>query len=220
MFAPIAPMIGAFQNIPLPMLDQIGNLLQQAAHLDWMEIFEALKEQDAGTFSVSKLYDFDSQAIDREYGVCPLPLYEFETTDWSLFEAGKDIDEIQARLKALDIFQYFFPPPDQLALALAERGVTHKPEIMEILNGSSEVGHPLGASELVSSTIDIPNLIDALAERKYVAEIQQDISVTKAGRRERTKIRTKPRESVVSKLLNRFKITLKVNISTKDIWPR
>jgi hypothetical protein len=143
MFAPIAPMIGAFQNIPLPMLDQIGNLLQQAAHLDWMEIFEALKEQDAGTFSVSKLYDFDSQAIDREYGVCPLPLYEFETTDWSLFEAGKDIDEIQARLKALDIFQYFFPPPDQLALALAERGVTHKPEIMEILNGSSEVGHPL-----------------------------------------------------------------------------
>jgi hypothetical protein len=95
-----------------------------------------------------------------------------------------------------------------------------KPEIMEILNGSSEVGHPLGASELVSSTIDIPNLIDALAERKYVAEIEQDISVTKAGRRERTKIRTKPRESVVSKLLNRFKITLKANISTKDIWPR
>jgi hypothetical protein len=55
--------------------------------------------------------------------------------------------------------------------------------------------------------------------RHYVTDVDHLIKVTAEGTTARTKIRATPRESVISKLLNRFKFEVKVNIraSTKDL---
>jgi hypothetical protein len=127
-FSMVGRMAKAVQHIPLPALTHAGALLQQASLINWSQVLETLKQsggakQLVGSISLAKLYEFDSTAIDRAYGVCPVPLYQLEEKDWDLFLEGRRIDEVQEKLKSLNIFQYFFPPPDQLALAVAERGI-------------------------------------------------------------------------------------------------
>jgi hypothetical protein len=73
--------------------------------------------------------------------------------------------------------------------------------------------------ELISSARDIREVIDSLSDRHFVTDVDHLIKVTAEGTMARTKIRATPRESVISKLLNRFKFEVKVNIrgSTKDL---
>jgi hypothetical protein len=207
----------AISNVQIPVLSHIGTLVEQASHIDWVQVSEALKSE--GEISLSHLYEYDSAAIDREYGVCPIPLYEMTENDWELFLGGTHIDEMRERLKALNILQYFFPAADQLALGLAERGVADRRSITEIVDAAPSQGHPFGEMELISSAGDIREVIDSLSDRHYVTDIDHLIKVTAEGTMARTKIRATPRESVISKLLNRFKFEAKVNIraSTKDL---
>jgi hypothetical protein len=126
--AVIGSMANAFKNVPMPILSYIGALIQQATHIDWIQVFEALKEGGNSQISLTQLYEYDGSAIDRQYGVCPIPLYQLTETDWELILSGVRNEDIQQRLKELNIFQYFFPAPDQLALGVAERGVTDRKE--------------------------------------------------------------------------------------------
>jgi hypothetical protein len=222
MLAPASTMLTAMHKLPLPVLDQLGSLVQQVSTLNWPEVFAALKPDSLRSgLSFTSLYNFDSQAIDVCHGICHLPLYSFDDRDWGLFEDGKDLGEVQASLKRLNIFQYFFPPPDQLALAVTERGVTNRADIVEIVSKSHEAGHPHGEPELVPADVSIVDLVDALTTRKYVADIERELTITKSGRKERLKIKATPREGVVLKLINRFKFDAKLHLtaSTKDLWP-
>jgi hypothetical protein len=207
----------AISNVQIPVLSHIGALVEQASHIDWVQVYEALKSE--GEISLSHVYEYDTAAIDREYGVCPIPLYEMTEKDWELFLGGTHIDEIRERLKALNILQYFFPAADQLALGLAERGVADRRSIAEIVDAAPSKGHPFGEMELISSARDIREVIDSLSDGHYVTDVDHLIKVTAEGTTARTKIRATPRESVISKLLNRFKFEAKVNIraSTKDL---
>jgi hypothetical protein len=71
--------------------------------------------------------------------------------------------------------------------------------------------------ELISSAGDIRELIDSLSNRHYVTDVDHLIKVTAEGTTARTKIRATPRESVISKLLNRFKFKVNIRASTKDL---
>jgi hypothetical protein len=81
-------------------------------------------------------------------------------------ERGKHIEEIQSRLRALNIFQYLFPPPDQLALGAAERGITKRSEITEIVASAPSLGHPYGTNELIPSADAVLEVVDLLTERR------------------------------------------------------
>jgi len=222
-FSMLDRMAKAVQRIPLPALTHAGALLQQAALINWSQVLETLKQSNdakqlVGSISLVKLYEFDSTAIDRAYGVCPVPLYQLEEKDWDLFLEGRHIDEVQEKLKSLNIFQYFFPPPDQLALAVAERGITKREEITDVVASAPAQGHPFGVNELIPTTNDIKDILDQLSESSLVSEIDHTVKLTKDGATSRLKIKSTPRESAVSKLINQFKLT--VRLSTKDIWPR
>ncbi|QDF40894.1 hypothetical protein FJN17_26835 [Bradyrhizobium symbiodeficiens] len=213
----------AIQEVPLPALSHAGALLQQASLISWQQVLQILQQTGeakrlVGDISLSRLYEFDTAAIDRAYGVCPVPLYELEETDWQLFMEGRHIDEVQERLKALNIFQYFFPPPDQLALAIAERGFTKREEITDVVASAPAQGHPFGSNELVPTLDDVKDIIDQLSERSFVNEVDHSVKLTSDGATSRLKIKATPRESAVSKLINRFRLTLR--LSSKDLWPR
>lgn len=213
----------AIKHLPFPALTHAGALLQQASLISWPQVLETLKQSgDAkemiGSISLARLYEFDSSAIDRAYGVCPVPLYELQDKDWELFLYGRHIDEMQERLKALNIFQYFFPPADQLALAIAERGIGKRGEITDVVASAPTLGHPYGTNELIPTQTDIKDIIDQLSERSFVNEIDHTVRLTSDGTTSRLKIKATPRESTASKLINRFKLT--VRLSTKDLWPK
>lgn len=213
-------MMGALKNVPFPVWSLLGSVLQQATEVDWNQVFEGLREGGDKTISFSKLHQFDAFAIDREYGVCPMPLYQLTDDDWELFLSGVRQEDIQRRLKELNIYQYFYPAPDQLVIGLVEKGVTKKHEIVAAVNSAPAQGHPLGEMELLPNNSSIANLVDQLGESHFVTEIDQSVKVTKAGTTARTKIKLTPRESLLSKLLNRIKLELTIRASTKDFTGR
>jgi hypothetical protein len=141
-----------FKNLQLPPMNQFIAFIQQAAQLDWANTLRTSSGQTV--FSLASVVSKDSMEADRAHGVCPIPLYELTERDWETFQGGTAVDEIQERLKELDIYQYFFPSPDQIALGIADRTRTSTPEaITSAIQLASEIGHPLGAPELVSGPL-------------------------------------------------------------------
>jgi hypothetical protein len=104
----VSPSGLTFQNITLPIANQILAAIHQLALLDWQAIMEGFKQHPPSPIiPLTNLLTMDSMAVDRQHGICPLPLYEFTENDWELFLSGRRIDDIEERLKALGIFQYF-----------------------------------------------------------------------------------------------------------------
>lgn len=220
LFKAIGGTFAAANVVTLPALAQIVGAIQQASTFDWQSLMRALQTQaNEVVIPLSALYRLDNAAIDRAYGICPLPLYEFVKSDWEAFLAAKDIDLIRERLKSLGIFQYFYPPADQIALGVAERGIKHRSEIVEVVNSSPSIGHPLAPSELVPSGTQIAELVDALTDRGFLTEVNQNIEVSDQGLKARVAIKTRPREGLLSKLITRFslKASLTVNADSKDL---
>jgi hypothetical protein len=155
----------------------------------------------------------DNTAIDRQHGVCPVPLYEFSSDDWELFLRGDRVDEIRQRLCELGIYQYFFPAPDQVAIGVADKGLTVRDDIIRAINECQALGHPLGESELVPAVTSIPDLLEVLNEMGYIAEGEHGIEVSPTGQTARMVLKYRPREGLISKLINRLTVNANVNLS-------
>jgi hypothetical protein len=216
----LGSILTAVKHVPLPALTHVGNLINQAALINWSEVLEAIKLGNADPtaipkISLQKAYEYDGSAIDREYGVCPVPLYKFTTADWELFLAGRHIEEIQARLRALNILQYFFPPPDQVALGATERGITKRNEIIDIVSSAPSLGHPHGPNELIPTADAVLDVVEQLAEQRFITEVDHSVQITNSGTSARLQIKATPMEGVISKLINRFKFDFRV--STRDL---
>jgi hypothetical protein len=205
--------VRALSHVPLPALSQIVDVLQQLACLDWKQFFESASEDDP-RISFAPLRDIDNMAVDRQHGICPVPLYEFQDRDWELFNTGSRVDDARERLKELGVYQYFFPPADQLALGAVDRGVINRRDIISAVESAPALGHPPGELELVDRVSDVPELLEQLEARKYVAEGEFGYEVTPAGRTERVTVRFRPREGALVKLLNRLSVN--IGISPKD----
>ncbi|WP_315825837.1 MULTISPECIES: hypothetical protein [unclassified Bradyrhizobium] len=216
----VQPAVLAFKHVTLPTLNQIMDVIQQAANLDWSGIFENLTNgNDDPTISFERLLQIDNTAIDREYGVCPVPLYEFSPVDWELFLRGDRPDEIRRRLRELDIYQYFFPAPDQVALGVTDKGLTVREDIIRAVTECQRMGHPLGDSEIVPAITSIPDLLGALGEMGYLAEGEHGVEISPIGHTTRMVLKYRPRESLISKLINRFTVNANLSASIKDLLP-
>ena len=162
------------------------------------------------------LLTFDPVAIDRIGGVCAVPLYDLGEADFELF-ARTATDEVREVLRTHHIFQYFFPPADQIALAAADRGspVTTA-SIFHQVNFAPEAGHPLAPNEIVDPRTDILDLVEALREKGLLVEGSTSAEVSQSGHLLRAEVKFRPREGVMEKL-SRI-LSIKLDVSLKDIF--
>ena len=152
---------------------------------------------------------------DRKVGLCGIPFYDFSSKDLEPFHSQNDLREIQEVLRHHEVLQYFFPSPDQLALGLIDRESNlDAPQILDHVLSAPALGHPFGVSEIISSPFSITDIVDELKERNLVVEGEIGLEITDNGQYVRSTVRFKPREGIVSKILNRFSI----NLDLKDIF--
>jgi hypothetical protein len=90
MKAILEPVSHTFKQISLqPALTQITGVIQRLGYLDWTQVLEATNVgTDSPKLSFAKLREMDNMAIDRQHGICALPLYELSENDWELFKSG------------------------------------------------------------------------------------------------------------------------------------
>jgi hypothetical protein len=151
---------------------------------------------------------------DIAVGVCPLPLYDFSSSELDLFLRNADPEAIRESLRSHDIAQYFFPAPDHLALGLVERNVTNPADITRLMATVPAEGHPFAASEFVSPDVKLAEILDALVKKNLITEGEVAFELTPAGHSIRSTVRFKPRESLLSKIISRFNVSLNL----KDLF--
>lgn len=205
----LAGSIATLDKAAMPAMPLILGLITQAAELPWSDIGKIFGETAAtGSLDLSALLATNSLEADLHAGVCPIPLYELSEEDIELFLSGKDLDAARARLRALGIHQYFFPSRDQLALGLIDQGLRASTEVAAVGDTAPVLGHPFGEAELVGRT---DNFVATLAELKaagFVAEGEFGIEITEPGKTVRGTIKVRPREGLLTKLLNRVSVSL------------
>ena len=197
----------SFGVAKLNWLAQIMQTIQQLAMVE-VELKFDPTNQSTGVFRLEKLANFDPGGLDRQLGICPIPLYEFTETDVAVLQKGDDLDEVRDVLRQRDILQFFFPSSDQLALGLVDRGLKEPTQVLNELSKAPELGHPFGDSELTSNDIEIGDTIDALQEKGFLVEGEIGLDMTKGARAVRASLRFKPREGIVSKIANNISIKL------------
>lgn len=203
--------IKTFNSLNIPTLDHVFSIVQQGAFIDWNNIIKAFGAGSDGKISISYIKNIDTMAMDRKYGICPIPLYELKEDDWNLLQKGNDIIEVQSLLKRLNIYQYFFPSPDQTALAIIDNGVKNSSQIIQHIERLPELGHPLDANELINPS-SISALLDELKNAGYIAEGELGCEISESGTTARSIVRYRPRESLFSKLFNAVKFNINFNI--------
>jgi len=193
----------------VPLMPQLLGLLTQAEQLPWREIGEIFGETTAsGSLDLSALLATDSLSADLRAGVCPIPLYEFEASDLDMFVRGDDLEAVRARLKSLEIYQYFYPSRDQLALGLVDQGLRAGADVATVGERAPDLGHPFGEAELVDRSGDFVSALAALKEAGYVAEGEFGLEMSQTGSTVRSSIKVRPREGLLTKLLNRVNVSL------------
>jgi hypothetical protein len=155
------------------------------------------------------LLNFEPTQADRLLGNCAVPLYEFSAADAEVLHRGTNIEAVRDVLRRLHLLQYFFPPPDQLMLGVAEDGVK-RTTLSRTITQSPKVGHPLGEFEVLDNSTRVEDVIDSLIERKLLVEGEIGYELSDSGHTIRAAVRFKPREGLLAKL-SRL-LSLKIDI--------
>jgi hypothetical protein len=211
-----APAFRAYSFASLSLVSVIQEAVLQLSHLQFEFPVGIDGVQGAPTIQFGPLVALDPSQVDRQSGVCFIPLYQLSDADAEIFHAGADIEAAREILKAHHVFQYFFPAPDQLALGLFESPALLSAVVADTVEKAPSLGHPFGAFELLSGGTPLVDLVDALKDRGLCAEGEIGIELTEKGKNVRAAVRFKPREGLLSKLSNVF--SLKVDLSLKDIF--
>jgi len=132
---------------------------------------------------------------------------------------GTAFDDIEASWKTRGIYQYFFPPPDQIALGLVERSAAGLSTVSSALEIAPKIGHPHGASELVNVQANASKLVEELTAVGLLVEGEMGLEMTEAGVQTRATVKFRPREGFLSKLVQRFTVNANVSVSPKDFLP-
>jgi hypothetical protein len=215
------PAVTAFKSARISAVKQVISAAQQLANLDWEKILISKDHSASGpAFSLRSLLPIDSLREDLQLGVCPIPLFELTEADWDLLLSENRIEEIEGRLAELGILQYFFPPRDQLALALADRKSGSLTDISGWVDIAPGLGHPIARSELVRDVPDTCEIIEQLVGTGLLVEGEIGYEVTPAGASQRATVKFRPREGTFSKILQSVSVKLGIDLNLKDILPK
>lgn len=209
------PVVRSWKNASLPAINQLMDIANQLVYVDWEQVLAGIRAGTTATeIDLSSVCNIDMTVVDRRCGVCPLPLFEFGEKDWELLLSGGQTEALQARLRDLDILQYFFPAPDQVALGLIDQGVRSAGNVVGAISQAVELGHPLARPELVPNLTKFSETVDCLKQSGHVVDGEYGLEVTSAGATIRANVRIRPKEGLISKLLARMNINL--SASPKD----
>jgi len=137
-----------------------------------------------------------------------------DPADAEVVQRGSDLEAIRDVMRRQQIFQFFFPSSDQLALGLVDRGLRQPSQVLDELSKAPSLGHPFGPAELTSPQLPIGETIDALQEKGLLVEGDIGLEMTGNAQSIRASVRFKPREGIVSKIANNVSIKLDL----KDIF--
>lgn len=201
----------------IDVLELSGMHQYMQAIFDINQVFEMASDKPIKS-DADKLAELISKEPDKQekvLGLCPIPIYDFSKEDFEILLSGRDIEAARVILNRLSILQYFFPPPDNLALGIIDRApIDNSRQLINQLKQVPELGHPFGDYEIVQSKTSINDMIDKLRERKLLVEGEIGFELTPEGESIRSTIRFKPREGLLSKIINRFSL----NIDLKDLF--
>jgi hypothetical protein len=199
----------------------------RTASLDLIGVCREVIQQHAESLAsdlpasyLGKLLALDPASLDRSLGICPVPLHDFSEQDVHILQMGtrSDVEAVREVLRRQGILQYFFPPPDHLALGLAERAVKPARQIVGDLLRAPTFGHPFAAFELVDSCPDPGEVIAALQEGGLLVEGDAGVAVTERGKAVRAQVRTRPREGLVARLTRA--LSIEADPGRKDLFER
>lgn len=189
-----------FQYVDLNTVSFWKELIQQISFLEvegW-GVRDSVTSQLKGdhTLNLEHLLKFDPIALDRNGGVCAVPLYELGEPDFELF-AQNATEAVRAILLRHQIFQYFFPAADQIALAAADRGApVSTASILHQVRFAPEAGHPLARNEIVDPQTDLLDTVTALMGKKFLVEGSISTEISPSGKVVRTEVKLRPREGL------------------------
>ncbi len=192
----------------ITLMQGLAQVLQQLSSLRWV----AAEGGTLPSLDVSGLAGTDILAQDQALGVCPVPLYDFTAAEMELVNRGVDRDAIRQLLKQKGVLQYFFPPADQLALGLVDRGIQSRQDLTEQVNAVPQLGHPYGEYEILDNSTRLTNLIDALTERNLLVKGEMGLDLGPDGHTVRASVKFEPRESLISKVIKQ--ITIRVDLKS------
>jgi hypothetical protein len=201
----VAGMVGASLS------GQIINAIKQLSLLDFYII-----DDKVSTVGLRDLAQYDVLELDRQFGVCGLPLYDFLPTEIDEAVTREDADQVRNILQRVGALQYFYPAPDSLALSLIDRGIHQYDVLTAATETSPLIGHPFGSNEYVEGE-RVTDVIESLSSKGFVVSGDLQMELTPEGKKIRQRIRYRPREGIVSKILRRF--NLNVSVSASDIIP-
>ena len=209
-----------FKYVRLNTLSIWKEVIQQLSLLQF-EGFEGKQEGEGPDLKVmpimvlERLLRYDPVAVDRAGGVCAIPLHLLGETDFDALARG-DADHASACLTRHGVFQYFFPPADQIALAAIDRGEASTADaISRRVRVAPEVGHPLAPNELVDPHVRVIQIVDALREKGYIAEGTSFMELSPYGRMVREEVKYRPREGFMEKLTRMIYVKLGIELK----WP-
>jgi hypothetical protein len=131
----LKPAVLAFKHVALPTLNQIVDVIEQMAHLDWSQIFNTLKTSpDNPSISFENLMKIDNMAIDRKHGVCPIPLYEFSEPIGNCFSAATILRSYSSAFVSLISINTFSPQRITWRLVLLTEGCLRAPISFPLFN--------------------------------------------------------------------------------------
>lgn len=219
------PIIQAFQFASLNLVASWMEVIKQLSFIELETISEKSPDEKPKVYNIlskgqtirlGKLIALDPVEIDRQLGICSVPLYDLSPEEAEVFHSGSDIEHVREILKLHNIFQYFFPAPDQLTLGLVEAQKISVDELLGQLTEVPKIGHPFGKPEIISPTANLPNVIEGLQERGLIVEGEVGLELTPTGATSRAVVRFKPREGLLSKIANI--ISVKIGLNIKDLF--
>ena len=190
------PVTRTLKIAPISVLSQIVQMIQQLAMIDFSPA-RIPSDTAPGEMVNELLVNFerlttsDPTRPDRDLGICPLPLFEFSEPQLETVASGSRVDDIAALLHEHDVFQFFFPAADQLALGLIDRGITDRAQVPTLISKAPELGHPLGTPELTSVGHNLMETVEALEDKGLVVDGELGVSITPSGTEVRANVKFK-----------------------------
>jgi hypothetical protein len=158
------------------------------------------------------LLDKETLGDDRTVGICPIPFHEFSETDMEAVNSGQDGEAVARVLRERQVLQYFYPAADQLALGLIDRTAAPASKLIEQLCAIPELGHPFGPNELAGvGSIALTQMVERLQALNLTTEGELGVELTAEGQVVRASVQFQPRESLISRVFNRFNINFNMN---------
>jgi hypothetical protein len=189
-------------------VQDIGFVIGFLQFVDQMRLIKFDSSEGRLQIDLSGLVASSSTESDEVFGICPVPVHSFTGEEMETVSSGRSVDEVVGILRRQGIYQYFFPSADQLALGLADRTTATASQLMEALGSAPKLGHPFGENEVLPASLRLAEVVDALMDRKLLVAGEVDVKVSQQGETLRARVKFGPRESVVSKVINRFNVHL------------